>query len=148
MVNWFEETGGKTNSVPSGYQVLLCAGLCSLLLNEETVHSWAYFWHHCTSELMGTVQGCYQFKEAPRTGWCLLLGLLVSRHQGLWIRLSRSCGCPSEQARGRAPTPPPSRSWECDLAAAAMSPLAAGTSGRQNDRCWAALVDVNLQMNF
>lgn len=29
-----------------------------------------------------------------------------------------------------------------------MSPLAAGTSGRQNDRCWAALVDVNLQMNF
>lgn len=72
------------------------------------------------------------------------------RAKELWLPFGELCpaGSGAGQRPGLHALSPPSRSWERDLAAAAMSPLGAGTSGRQNDRCWAALVDANLQTNF
>lgn len=42
----------------------------------------------------------------------------------------------------------PSRSCQRSLSALAMSLAVAGTQSRQNNQCWAALVNTNLQMNF
>lgn len=80
-------------------------------------------------------------------GWGCPAGLRVKE-----LRLPLDVLCPAGSGAGQRPglpaLSPPSRSWQCDLAAAAVSPLLVGTSGRRNDRCWAALVDANLQMNF